>query len=96
MERSSAHLSPFGTSTNSIQPPTQTSSRPSEDEIRKMVATAIAEMKEQQEIPVVPSPKPIPDPKPKRQLSEKHILVSERLFDEPYYHHLYFYLGDTR
>jgi len=61
------------TSTKSIQPPTQLSSRPSEDEIRKMLATAMAEMKDQQEIPVVPSPKPVSEPKPKRQLSEKQL-----------------------
>ena len=61
------------TSTKSIQPPTQSSPRPSEDEIRKMLATAMAEMKDQQTIPVVPSPKPVSESKPKRQLSEKQL-----------------------
>jgi len=60
------------TSTKSIQPPTQPS-RPSEDEIRKMLATVVAEMKDQQTIPVVPSPKPVSESKPKRQLSEKQL-----------------------
>ena len=46
------------TFTKNIQLPTQPSSRPSEDEIRKMLTTVIADMKEQQAIPVVTSPKP--------------------------------------